>query len=1208
MIRKFISFLLLFFIILYNFYFTFANEELPIIDSNNIENTESGTTIELINTIPEILITFQSASYLIDKDTVKETYNCDLNKDECKVNFDLSDTFWWYVPAKFACINDFSFITWEENKCNPNTIIFPPWNHTIKFKIYEKDNPSNYKEKSITIINDKIVLIPIQPISNSWWENEVNTWSTDTNSWNIFETWSWETDIINDSENIFSGWLSSNGSGSSFFDQIPNIIEIPNVDIEIQSWLELVNTDYICKNIDCKINLNLEKLFTWIYDISKYACLWDFGSGTFATADTDKKCNPWYVNYWTWIFEVIAKIYEKNNLNNFKTWSLIFYNWTNQENIYSNLLNIGNWSQTWSNNANSWIINPNSNTSLQNNSKLILPNIKISFQNPTYLNEKDIEKNEYFCDNSKWDCKVNIDLSESFSWFITSNYICNIIFPFEILSESEKCNPNTIIFPIWENIVYFYIKDKSDETNFTWKTIKILNHATWLWVASVWLASSNSVTSNQTKNIIIQSWANKIWDNLYACNEEKCRINLKYENISNETCLWDFSWWIYKESYKTTCNPSYVYYFSWLHKVWLKIYKNWNFSEEKSITLKNDFYDLWKKNNISPTAKIKLQWRLSKDKELIWNTLICRNTKECSVNFDWSDSTDANMDNLDFFWDFWNWKYAEKSNPTSIEYLPWKYKIRLKVVDRFWDFSEDYFFVEVYESVEKIEEINQDIIDFIRITEVLPNPIGKEEYEWIKIKNNSINFVNIKWLEIDDRLWIWSKSYKIEKDNYLLPFQEKKFYKIETKLNLNNSFDEINLIYNSKIIDSLSWNYEVPEDFVVKKEIREIVKVLKVIDWDTLVIQFQDWKTEKLRLIWVDTPETKHPKKEVEKFWIEVSNYTKELLNWKEVYLELDYENYRDKYGRLLGYIWLQEVNFNKLLIEKWYARAYLYFPFKYKEDFEKAEKEAKKNKLWIWGNNELKKEMDELKKIEDKQIIKNISFYEWLNFKNIIWKISNLNDSNNIKIYFLWIIPKYDKKSIEKEALWEFEVLLSELLPESNKKVRKTKLKQEKIITYKTSKLKSGLKITWTTFPNAKITLSFDELKYETISDNLWKYSFLISDNLKVGDYKLDFLVLSWEKVYNYDVQKSINLSRDYIFWVQDYKVKKATKKTKTKKSKKTKKKKVLANNITKKMKYDVKDIKKEEDKSPSKNIIYIFIISLITSFLWYFVIKWKN
>jgi hypothetical protein len=33
--------------------------------------------------------------------------------------------------------------------------------------------------------------------------------------------------------------------------------------------------------------------------------------------------------------------------------------------------------------------------------------------------------------------------------------------------------------------------------------------------------------------------------------------------------------------------------------------------------------------------------------------------------------------------------------------------------------------------------------------------------------------------------------------------------------------------------------------------------------------------------------------------------------------------------------------------------------------------------------------------------------------------------------------------------------------------------------------------------------------------------------------------------------------------------------------------------------MKYDIKDIKKEEDKSPSKNIILIFLLSILVSIM---------
>ena len=1147
MLRKLSSSILVFILFFSNFSIAFTDETELIIE-NNPEITESWSTdsptpIENINPIPDIIITFQSPSYLTDKDNIQETYHCDNSKSECKINFDLSDTFWWYVPAKFACLNNFSFTTWEENKCNPNTIIFPVWTSSINFKIYEEDNPSNFKEKSITIVNEEqqnqsetgsleefwsIIDSGSSPEwqsgSSGWqsgssgWQQETNTWSTnswsiDSGTWELSESWS----SFIDTANLPSGWQ----------------LEIPDVDIEIQSWLELIDWNYKCKNTDCKINLNLENLFTWTYDISNYTCLWDFWSGTFITIDTDKKCNPGYVNYGTWNFTIEAKISEKNNSTNFKTWNLSFYNWELITSInswtwelsesWSSIIDPANLSSGWQSGYSEWQVSGSwwqENTNLEwleetNSGNLELsnswnlysfPSIKISFQNPTYLLEKEQEKDQYYCDNSQSECKINFDLTNSFSWFTSSHYTCDITLPF-VSTETLKCNPNTITFPKWDTEVWFKIYEKDNIANFTWKTIMIRNPA------------------------------------------------------------------IFQQS--------------------------------------NSFIDKIKELNLKPTAKITLQWTIWRNKELVWNKLICKNTTECSVNFDWSESNDPNNDKLEYFWDFWNWQFEEKANPKTVKYTPWKYKVKLKVIDKFWEYSEDYFFIEVYEKDQEVIILNENIIKFIKIIEALPNPVWKEDDEWIKIKNDSINFINIKWLEIDDKIWEWSKVYTIKDDFYLLPYQEKKLYKSETKLNLNNSFDEVNLIYNDKIIDSLVWNYEVPEWFVVKKELREKVKVLSVTDWDTIFIQFSDWTKEKLRFIWVDTPETKHPKKAVEKFGIEASNYTKSMLNWKDIELELDSDNYRDKYDRLLGYVRIDNINFNKLIIEKWYWRAYLYFPFKYSTEFAKAEKEAKKNKLWIWWDDEMKKEMQLLEKLEKDQILENEKLDKKLWFEEIITIISNLFDKENYKelilnkSFFSYFNLWMDKKEIQKENLKEFDLLLSDLL-KSDKKTAKSDIKQEKILSYKTSKLKSGLKITWVTFPNSMITLSFDEIKLETKSNEIWNYTFLITENLKVGEYELQFLVSNWWQYYNYLAPRNLILSKDYIFWIQDYKIKQLNKKIKKKKAKKAKKKKLVAKKSTlKKMKYDIKDIKKEEDKSPSKNIILIFLLSILVSIMWFFVIK---
>src|SRR5699024_4548331 len=86
----------------------------------------------------------------------------------------------------------------------------------------------------------------------------------------------------------------------------------------------------------------------------------------------------------------------------------------------------------------------------------------------------------------------------------------------------------------------------------------------------------------------------------------------------------------------------------------------------------------------------------------------------------------------------------------------------------------------------------------------------------------------------------------------------------------------------------------------------------------------------------------------------ESSNFAKKTLKeGKKAQLEKGSPE-RDKYGRLLGYIWIDNINFNQLMIEKGYARiAYVYEPnTKYLNEFEKVEKQAKDNKVNIWSIN----------------------------------------------------------------------------------------------------------------------------------------------------------------------------------------------------------------------------------------------------------------
>ena len=125
----------------------------------------------------------------------------------------------------------------------------------------------------------------------------------------------------------------------------------------------------------------------------------------------------------------------------------------------------------------------------------------------------------------------------------------------------------------------------------------------------------------------------------------------------------------------------------------------------------------------------------------------------------------------------------------------------------------------------------------------------------------------------------------------------------------------------------------------------ETFVVERVVDGDTIKLS----TGERVRLIGVDTPETVHPRKPVEYFGKEASAFTKRLCEGKVVRLEYD-QTTRDKYGRLLAYVYLEDGTFvNAEIVRQGYGHAYTKFPFKYMEEFREYEREAREQKRGLW-------------------------------------------------------------------------------------------------------------------------------------------------------------------------------------------------------------------------------------------------------------------
>lgn len=127
--------------------------------------------------------------------------------------------------------------------------------------------------------------------------------------------------------------------------------------------------------------------------------------------------------------------------------------------------------------------------------------------------------------------------------------------------------------------------------------------------------------------------------------------------------------------------------------------------------------------------------------------------------------------------------------------------------------------------------------------------------------------------------------------------------------------------------------------------------VSRVIDGDTIVVEING-VSEKVRLIGVDTPETVDPRKPVQCFGKEASEFVKSLLENKAVRLEADAsQGDRDKYSRLLRYVYQGVTLVNEKIIEEGYGHEYTYrTPYQYQKEFKTAERSARESQKGLWA------------------------------------------------------------------------------------------------------------------------------------------------------------------------------------------------------------------------------------------------------------------
>ena len=127
-------------------------------------------------------------------------------------------------------------------------------------------------------------------------------------------------------------------------------------------------------------------------------------------------------------------------------------------------------------------------------------------------------------------------------------------------------------------------------------------------------------------------------------------------------------------------------------------------------------------------------------------------------------------------------------------------------------------------------------------------------------------------------------------------------------------------------------------------------KVVYVTDGDTVLVRFDDGRKKYIRLFGIDSPETQHGRKFIggQPYGVEAKDYLDGLIGRKRVSIK----SYGiDRYGRVLGEIFLRDKNINELMVKEGYAYSYAVRGQKPPIYDVRAEIEAKRKGIGVWSS-----------------------------------------------------------------------------------------------------------------------------------------------------------------------------------------------------------------------------------------------------------------
>jgi len=650
-------FFIILFLFLWLFQNTFWNDNFfnwEKLESKIIKNNEES---------PYFDINFQRPSYVDDINWEEIIYKCNDEKDECKVNFNFTKDTGKALSSKLECNVFTDFESEQFNRCNPNTVVFPEWTHEISIKVSEKDNSDNFSIRKLVIINlnidgnnkyfdyleksEKLELIRKKVFS---WEVVIKTISgeakiineDDENTNSILDD-----NLVN--ENIQEEVVEEDGSNNDNsweLDENKNIeekdekitetekIEIPDFKYLLQNPSYILKkgnseNNYFCdkEKEECKVNFKLTTLEEEKDISSKFSCeiISDLDIGS-----ENNKCNPNTITIpENTNQKIIFKIYDKEDISNFKEIEInidnIFEDEVVDNNITNTLATLNN--STWN------IVSSIPWT------KHYLPYTKIEVQWKIWKNKK-LEYKKITCLTYN-KCSINFT-----SWKIYKSSREGITFKWSFWNWEKYYwyNPKSIKYSPWKYRTKLLVYD-----NYWNKKVEYFN----VNILKKYKVSEKKKINKNIKNIfnyknVVYNKINKDYLGLkkdyFSKNITKYRkkytkkVILKLKNTSVKTVFKKLEKWKYKKEKNNTYLLTEA-----------KLKENKISELKKNIKLRINFQ---KKN-------LKISWTTFPDKKVVINI--------------WNKNYDVFSNS--------NWIYLLKTNNIS----PWKYKILVSVYSNTWE-------------------------------------------------------------------------------------------------------------------------------------------------------------------------------------------------------------------------------------------------------------------------------------------------------------------------------------------------------------------------------------------------------------------------------------------------------------------------------------------------------------------------------------------